>query len=92
MHDPTVDPERGEHHESHNIIIQVNNHQVTVLKSAVTGFEVKQAAIAAGVRIQLDFVLSEEEPDGQARIVGDAETVHVNEHSKFLAIAPDDNS
>ena len=38
------------------------------------------------------FVLQEELPNGTSRIVGDADEVHLREHLRFTAIAPDDNS
>lgn len=58
----------------------------------MTGLEIKQAAIAQGVPIQIDFVLSEELANGRTQIVGDNETVTVNKRSKFHAVSPDDNS
>jgi hypothetical protein len=72
--------------------ITVNERPVVVPRHRVTGLEIKEAAIAQGVPIALDFVLSEELPGGRTRIVGDKDEVTVNDHSKFLAVAPDDNS
>jgi hypothetical protein len=36
--------------------------------------------------------LQEELPNGMSRIVGDSDVVHLREHLRFTAIAPDDNS
>jgi len=78
--------------KAHPVTVTVNERAVALPDNHVTGLEVKQAAIAQGVPIQLDFVLSEELGERRARIVGDAETITVSDHSRFLAIPPDDNS
>ncbi len=79
--------------ERHRLIeITVNKHPVEVEEKVLTGLEIKEAAIAQGVSIQLDFVLSEHLGHGQTRIVGDNDEVKVHEHSKFTAVAGDDNS
>jgi Multiubiquitin len=75
----------------HPVIIHVNEQPVRV-DHRVRGRELKQAAIDQGVPIQLDFVLSEELADRRTRIIGDDEVVEVNAHSRFIAVAPDDNS
>lgn len=75
-----------------DVIIHVNEKPVVIHGPRVTGLEIKQVAIAAGVNLQVDFVLSEERPDGTAKIVGDRDTVTVNKNSRFVAVAPDDNS
>lgn len=72
--------------------ILVNERPVNVDGPRITGLAIKQAAIAQGVPIQLDFVLSEELPNGRSRVVGDNDTVTVNKNSRFLAIPNDDNS
>lgn len=72
--------------------ILVNEYEVLVNEHRMTGLQVKQAAIAQGVPIQLDFVLSEERPNGRPHIVGDNETVSLTKRSKFHAVSPDDNS
>jgi hypothetical protein len=58
----------------------------------VTGLQIKEAAIAQGVQIGLDFQLSEELANGRTRIVGDTEPITVNKNSRFDAVAGDDNS
>ena len=76
----------------HQVTITVNERPVVINGPRLTGSEIKQAAIAQGVPMRLDFLLSEELPGGRTRIVGDADTVTVTRHSKFDAVAPDDNS
>ena len=63
--------------------ILVNEHGVIVNDNRMTGRDIKQAAVDQGVPIQVDFVLSEEQPNGRPRIIGDDEVVTVNKHSKF---------
>ena len=81
-----------EHEQGHRVAITVNNKQVTVTGPKITGQQIKEAAIAQGVQIELDFLLSEELPSGETQIVGDTDIVTVNKHSKFTAVAGDDNS
>jgi hypothetical protein len=76
----------------HEVVITVNEKPVTVIGPKVTGLQIKEAAVAQAVQIGLDFQLSEELPNGRTRIVGDTDTVTVNKHSKFDAVAGDDNS
>jgi hypothetical protein len=82
----------GEKRRAHPVEIRVNRKPVVVSQHEVTGLQIKEAAIAQGVKIQLSFQLSEELGHHQTRIVGDAETVHVHEGSRFLAVHGDDNS
>jgi hypothetical protein len=74
------------------IEITVNNRPVRVEDQRLTGLEIKEAAIAQRVPIQLDFLLSEQLKHGETRIVGDTDEVKVDKHSKFTAVAGDDNS
>ena len=76
----------------HEVVITVNEKPVTVIGPKVTGLQIKEAAIAQGVQIGLDFQLSEELANGRTRIVGDADEVTVNKKSRFDAVAGDDNS
>lgn len=87
MSNPIIEQAR-----SRTIEITVNNRPVQVEDKSLNGLEIKQAAIAQGVPIQLDFLLSEQLHHGQTRIVGDADEVKVDKHSKFTAVAGDDNS
>ena len=78
--------------QSRTIEITVNNRPVQVADKQLTCLEIKQAAIAQGVPIQLDFILSEHQGQGGTRIVGDSDEVKVHPHAKFTAVAGDDNS
>jgi hypothetical protein len=78
--------------QTHDVTFQVNAMPVTMQGPRVTGLEIKQAAIDAGVPIQLDFVLSEEINANRTRIVRDNEPVTINRNSSFDAVAGDDNS
>lgn len=87
--------EHGEHGkgaEKHSATIFVNEQPVTLQGHVATGAGIKSAAIAQGVQIQPNFVLQEELPNGTSRIIGDNDEVHLREHLRFTAIAPDDNS
>ncbi|MDF0584784.1 multiubiquitin domain-containing protein [Bradyrhizobium yuanmingense] len=76
----------------HIVVVTVNEQPVSLKGHSATGSEIKAAAIAQGVAIQSNFVLQEELPNGTSRIVGDNDVVHLREHLRFTAIAPDDNS
>jgi hypothetical protein len=75
-----------------DITVAVNEQPVKLEGHTATGAEIKSAAIAQGVHIQQNFVLQEELSNGTSRIIGDGDTVHLREHLRFTAIAPDDNS
>lgn len=72
--------------------ITVNNKHVPVDDHRLTGLQVKESAIAAGVEIEMDFQLSQRRGDGSFHVVGDDETVTLNKNSEFRAVGPDDNS
>jgi hypothetical protein len=72
--------------------ITVNNKPVRMKGHHHTGLQIKEAAIAAGVKIQLDFVLSEELSHDRSRIVGDEQRIKVEAGSRFEAIPNDDHS
>ena len=74
------------------VTVSVNEQPVKLHGHTATGAEIKTAAIAQGVHIQPNFVLQEELPNGTSRIIGDNDKVHLREHLRFTAIAPDDNS
>jgi hypothetical protein len=76
----------------HEVRITVNGQFVVLAKHHVTGLEIKEAAIAAGVPIQPDFVLSEVLPSGEQRIIPDDHEVEVKTGDEFWAIPGDDNS
>lgn len=76
----------------HVVDITVNNQKVEVVGPKATGLQVKEAAVAQGVKIDLDFQLAELRESGERRIIGDEDVVTINKNSKFVATAPDDNS
>jgi hypothetical protein len=79
-------------HEHHEITISVNEMPVKLQGRTATGAEIKAAAIKQGVLIQQNFILQEELPNGTSKVIGDNDVVHLREHLRFTAIAPDDNS
>ena len=98
-----MEPERGQEKRDHQsqedeqrkkdtVTVSVNEQPVKLHGHTATGAEIKAAAIAQGVHIQQNFVLQEELPNGTSRVVGDKDKVHLREHLRFTAIAPDDNS
>ena len=72
--------------------IIVNENPVEIIGHRHTGLEIKQAAIDAGLSIQLDFVLTEEQGPGKNRVVGDNDEVTLTKKSVFEAIPNDDHS
>ena len=78
--------------KAHAVTILVNEKEVTMPDRQATGRQIKQAAIAQGVQIDLGFVLTEELGHHKTRIVGDEDVVQLHEHARFVAVAPDDNS
>ena len=80
------------HAHQREIVISVNEQPVKMKGHQATGAQIKAAAIAQGVHIQPNFVLQEELPNGTSKIIGDSDHVHLREHLRFTAIAPDDNS
>ena len=80
-------------HGGGDVTVKVNTKPVTLSAHRVTGLQVKEAAIAQGVEIQLDFLLTLEAHEGQpARTVDDDETITVTKHSEFTANDGDDDS
>lgn len=92
-HAPTAASERRED-KAHDrtVTVTVNDHPVVLEDRTLTGAEIKAAAIAAGVPIQHDFVLSEVRPNGKQQIIADDETIKVKDGDQFWAIPGDDNS
>lgn len=79
-------------HHGETVEIKVNNKMVAVKGPRVTGLQIKEAAIAQGVTIDLDFQLAEVEKSGGHKIIGDNDVITVTKHSEFRATAGDDNS
>ncbi|QLG13483.1 hypothetical protein HLB42_21405 (plasmid) [Deinococcus sp. D7000] len=83
-HDPKPQP--------HDVIIHVNETSVTIPGPKASGADIKRAAIAQGVQLDMDFILQEEVNNGSTQQIGDEDVITINKNSRFLAIAPDDNS
>ena len=74
------------------IIISVNEHQVTVVGEQQTGRSIKSAACEAGVEIDLDFVVLVEGSPEDTKVIRDDESVSVTTDTRVRAIRNDDNS
>jgi hypothetical protein len=72
--------------------VLVNGQPVMLRQAEATGEQIKAAAIAAGVPIQPDFVLSEVLSSGKQKIVPDDKIVHLKDGDEFWATPGDDNS
>ncbi len=75
-----------------DVIVKVNNHEVTFHEHKATGLQIKKTAISQKVPIQLDFALFEIKGHGQLKQIGDHETIELHKGQAFRAVAPDDNS
>ena len=73
------------------ITVVINNQRIKLPERRMTGLEIKQAAIAQGVEIQLNFQLSVE-IGKHWKVVGDNDTITIHERQEFIVVAPDDNS
>ena len=75
------------------VVVTVNRKPVTLPSHRVTGLQVKQTAIAQGVQIEEDFLLTLEAFEGHpARTIADDEVITVTRHSEFTANDADDDS
>jgi hypothetical protein len=75
------------------VTVTVNNKPVILPRHRVNGLEIKEAAIAQGVQIELDFILTLEAHDGEpARTIDDDQFVTVTRKSVFTANDGDDDS
>ena len=72
--------------------IIVNKKPVVMDDKSVTGLQIKEAALAQGVAIELDFQLARLVGGDQRKIIGDNDRVELHEGEKFAATAGDDNS
>ncbi len=90
MSQTTVEPEL---HPAKPVVVHVNTKPVELPSHKVTGLEIKQAAIAQGVEIQLDFLLTEEaHGEHPARTIADDKKIEVSKKSEFTANSEDDDS
>lgn len=86
-------PENAPNHEKpHDVTIIVNNADVTLPKGKYTGLQIKEAAIAQGVKdIAPNFVLSVQHGN-HYQVVGDADVIEIRQGLDFVAVTGDDNS
>jgi len=93
---PTQDLTKGVDPTAHahmpTIEIHVNHKPVNLVGHEHTGLEIKEAAIAQGVKIKTDFLLFLVHHHKPNDPIGDEETIKVNHHSHFHSIDNDDNS
>lgn len=71
--------------------ITVNRRPVVLQGKRVTGLEIKRAAIAQGVAIELSFQLSEKKGKN-LQPIADTDVVTIKTGTEFRAVAGDDNS
>lgn len=75
------------------VTFTVNNKTVTMPKKKTDGLGIKRAAIAQGVQIEEDFLLTLEAHDGEpARTIEDDEDVKIEDGFAFTANDGDDDS
>lgn len=73
------------------IHVTVNTHSVILTERRMTGLQVKQAAIAQGAELEVDFQLSVKHGH-RFEVVGDTDPVTIREDQEFIAVDTDDNS
>lgn len=73
------------------VLVRVNRQDVEVRGREVTGLQVKEAAIAQGVKIDLGFRLSHRLGNKWVPIADD-ERIKVHEDEEFRARTPEENS
>jgi hypothetical protein len=75
------------------LTIKVNGNPVKMLKRKATALEVKQAAIAQGVKIGPDFVLFRVDAEGNTGpALPDDKVLKLSDCDEFRCVAQDDNS
>jgi len=67
------------------VAISVNYKKVEILHGRRSGLQIKEAAIAQGVKIKLDFELSLDE-HGIERVIGDHDKVRVHGGEEFMCV------
>jgi hypothetical protein len=92
MSEPMAAPAAEVGARESRIQVLVNGQKVLLDESEATGAEIKAAAIADGVPILPDFVLSEVLPSGKQKMIPDDKKIHLKDGDEFWAIPGDDNS
>ena len=83
---------RDEEGRSGAVQIFVNNSPVHLANRNSTGLGIKEAAIAQGVAIQLDFQLWRLEGSHKRVQIANDDPITVHDDERFAANAPDDNA
>ena len=87
----SIAPEELE--ERHHLVdIVVNKKEVRIEGPKATGLQIKEAAIAQGVKIELSFQLSEKIGEHKTKVIDNTDEVRLSEGQVFVAVADDDNS
>ena len=90
---PTSHEQHGHHHPIPEIVeFHVNEKPVRMEGHLHDGLQIKEAAKAQGVKIELDFLLYLLRHHQPNQLIPDGEEVHLTHESRFHAIADDDNS
>jgi hypothetical protein len=86
--------ERPQPNPSHDHDVQMNYHSLRLRGHQLTGLQIKEQAIVAGVpHIQPNFHLTVERAGHDTEhTIGDAEEWAVHDGDCFTAVKPDDNS
>jgi len=87
----------GHHHphpHPHPVTVEfhVNEKPVRIEGHRHNGLQIKEAAKAQGVKIELDFLLYLLRHHQPNKLITDGEEVDITHESRFHAIADDDNS
>ncbi len=76
-----------------SLTIKVNDNPVKMGKRKATALEIKQAAMAQGVNIQLDFVLFKMDAEGNnGPALADDKVLKLSDCDEFRCVSQDDNS
>lgn len=84
-------PTDPEHRPPRTIPVTINNQTVQLPERKMTGLEIKQAAAAQSLPVDIGFQLSVKHGH-RYQIVGDTDTIRIRRNLEFLAVPPDDNS
>jgi hypothetical protein len=88
-----VDVEIEVEEEPREVPIKVNNKPVVLPKHRMTGLGIKDTAIAQGVEIKPDFILTLDARGGKpVETIEDDQPIFVHDHAEFTANDGDDNS
>ena len=88
-----VDVEIDVEEEPREVPIKLNNKQVVLPMHRMSGLGIKDTAIAQGVDIKPDFILTLDARDGKPiETIEDDQVIFVRDHAEFTANDGDDDS